>query len=276
MASVTYDGAKICNAQLPEQVGEGNRWPHKRLSWQVVADLPGITRDSLRAAVTRSCGHWADVCGLTFYEGASSDANLIITTQREGPGGVLADCQLPYPGIGERSTRLLRIDEADAWAIADNPPSNRVGLVQVLTHELGHGIGLGHGPQGALMQPTYSARLGKPQAWDIVEARLRYGQRSTVPADPPGGDQPANQPGGRRRFDGRVLRGLLGQFPALGGFLGAAGVDPSRIPDIVELPDGLGGLFGNEGLELASIRLTPAGLKVSVLGKPIDVARGSQ
>lgn len=272
---ISYDGLSVCRVSGLENLGEANRWPRShaaptRLSWQVVSDLPGIARDAFRTAVAEACLRWSGVCGLEFFEGSGSDANLLVTTQREGPGGVLADCELPYPGIDSRASLKLRVDEADAWAIADNPPPNRVGLVHVLTHEIGHGVGLGHGPQGCLMAPTYSPRVNRPQSWDVVEARARYGDRAVVSVAPPQGPPIGVPPegAGRRRFDGRVLRGLVAQFPALGGLLGAAGIDPTRIPDLVDLPDGLGDMLGAGGLELLSVRLSlGGGLDVRVLGK---------
>lgn len=267
----TYEGLAVCKTTGLENLGESNKWPHKRLSWQVVSDLPGIARDSFRGAVAEACDRWSAVCGLSFYEGSGSDANLLVTTQREGPGGVLADCQLPYPGIDSRASLKLRVDEADAWALADNPPANRVGLVHVLTHELGHGIGIGHGPQGCLMQPTYSARMSRPQSWDIVESRLRYGQ---LAAQPSGDTPPTPATGGRRRFDGRVLRGLLDQFPGLIGVLGAGGIDPTKIPDLLDVPSGLDGLFGADGLEVASLRIGVKGISLRIMGREIPVGPG--
>lgn len=259
MATMTYDGVPVCATTVPEQIGESNKWSETRLSWQVVSDLPNIHRDAFRGAVSEALDRWSAVCGLTFYEGSGTDANLLVMTQRERQGGVLADCELPYPGIGRNDSLKCRVDEADAWAIADNPPSNRVGLVHVLTHEFGHGIGLGHGPQGCLMQPTYSPRMMRPQDWDIVQARLRYDRpRTTQPA------QPADPPtlGGRRRFDGRLLRDIAKQFPGLIGIIG----DPSKIPDVLDLPDGLG-----DGIELASVRLTARGLSVRVMGREVQM-----
>lgn len=267
----SYEGLQVCRVLGLGNLGEANRWPMKRLSWQVVSDLPSIPRDSFRGAVAEACDRWAAVCGLTFYEGTGSDANLLVTTQREGPGGVLADCQLPYPGIDPRASLKMRVDEADAWALADNPPANRVGLVHVLTHEAGHWLGLGHGPSGCIMQPTYSSRLLRPQSWDIVEARARYGDRATQPS---GDAQPTPAAGGRRRFDGRVLRGLLDQFPGLIGVLGAGGIDPAKIPDLLDVPNGLDGLFGADGLEVASLRIGVKGVSLRIMGREIPVGPG--
>lgn len=259
---MTYEGAALCGHKT-EAVGEANRWPHKRITWLVDADLPGIARDSFRDAVRTAFARWAGVCGITPVESTGSAANIVVRTQQQGPGGVLADCQLPFPGITESGTLLMRVDVADAWAIADNPPPQRVGLVHVLAHELGHGLGLSHGPAGCLMAPVYSAAIGAPQDWDIVQARLRYERPSagTIPAP--------SDSASVGRFDGRLLRALAKALPAIGTALSGAGIDLSHLPSIPA------GGVGGDGLELLKVSLTLHGLSLSVLGRaiPIGVAK---
>lgn len=260
---MVYEGAALCGHKT-ESVGEANRWPHKRITWLVDADLPGIARDSFRGAVRTAFERWAGVCGIDPAESTGSTANIVVRTQQQGLGGVLADCQLPFPGITERDTLLMRVDVADAWAIADNPPPQRVGLVHVLTHELGHGLGLSHGPTGCLMAPVYSAAIGSPQDWDVVQARLRY-DRPIANLPPVALPDPASV----GRFDGRLLRALAKALPAIGTALSGAGIDLSNLPTIPA-----GGVSG-DGLELLKVSLTLHGLSLSVLGRaiPIGVAK---
>lgn len=257
-----YEGATLCGHET-QAVGEANRWPHRRITWVVDADLPGIARDSFRGAVRTAFDRWAKVCGITPVEATGSNANIIVRTQQQGPGGVLADCQLPFPGITERDSLLMRVDIADAWAIADNPPPQKIGLVHVLTHELGHGLGLSHGPTGCLMAPVYSAAVGSPQDWDIVQARLRY--------DHPAAGSPATPSGPESlgRFDGGLLRALAKALPAIGTALSGAGIDLSNLPN---LPTG--GAVSGDGLELLRVSLTLQGLTVAVLGRAIPLGVG--
>ena len=115
-------------------------------------------------------------------------ANLAFYVVSQTPGGMLAQCYLPYPGITPQNSLRCEVDKAEgtAWTIADNPPSNRIDLVRVLTHEIGHGLGVSHlGEQsGALMAPFYSSKIGWPQAGDIAEVVARYGQPVEQPKQP--------------------------------------------------------------------------------------------
>lgn len=266
MSTARYDGLTVCATTIPEQIGEGNRWPHRRITWQADLDLPDIERDTMRGVIQEAGERWQRVCGIEWVEGSGSRANILIRPMRDGVGGVLADCQIPHAGITERDTLLMRIDVVDSWTTATNPARGRVGLLHVVGHEIGHGLGIGHGPVGAWMQPTYLPTLLSPQDWDVVQARLRYDRPRTTQPEP---TQPADPPasGGRRRFDGRVLRGIIEKFPGLVGIIG----DPSKIPDFLDLPDGPEGIIGGDGIELASVRLTAQGVTVRIMGREVPI-----
>lgn len=198
MPAIDYDGAVFCHRDTPESVGANYRWPHRDISWAVVADLPSLPRDSFRRAVEEAFRRWAVVCGVRPFELTSGgNPNVLIGIQQEQPGNVLADCELPI-GKSAGGTVRMRVDTQEVWCVSDNPPRDRIDLVRVLCHELGHGLGLSHGPAGCLMAPTYSLRVREPQSWDVVEMRARYGE--PLPAPLPGPippDEPVtpDQPG---------------------------------------------------------------------------------
>jgi hypothetical protein len=187
MSGINYDGAVLCGHHA-QALGANYRWPHRRITWGVRADLPALPRDSFRRVVATAFSRIANVCGLTFAESDEQRPNLVIVTQTEAPGGVLADCELPFPGIQPTQSLRCRVDTADAWTISDNPPNDRVDLTRVLCHEFCHGVGVSHGPAGALMAPTYSVRVREPQGWDIAELTGRYGPRVSDPPPPPADD----------------------------------------------------------------------------------------
>jgi hypothetical protein len=121
---------------------------------------------------------WESECGLWFDE-VDSKENFVVTSMSQQPGGVLADCTLPY-----QFPVRMRIDASEPWSIASNPPPNRVDLLVVLAHEIGHGIGLDHGGD-SLMKPVYDPCMTIGD-WERQIVRQAYGPpRPRQPQVPP-------------------------------------------------------------------------------------------
>ena len=188
-----YDGIKLCGVEDTLGVGEMCRWPSPDISWGIKADLPGFARDAFQEAIKTALDWWAAVCGVRPRFASSGFANIQVGIQTIGPGGVLADSGLPC-GMSMSGSVAQRYDTAEAWVVAENPPGNRIDLVRVACHELGHAIGIPHIGNGNLMAPVYSVSIRRPQSGDIAEAVARYGlPRPSEPTPAPVPPTPASE-----------------------------------------------------------------------------------
>lgn len=177
----------ICGYQ-PAAIGANpSRWPRDATIRYRLAlpGLPGVSRDALRTVFRAACDWWEAECGLWFDE-VDSRENFVVTAMHQQPGGVLADCTLPY-----QFPVRMRLDASEPWAIGSPVPYNRVWLLAVLAHEIGHGLGLDHGGD-SLMRPVYDPRM-RIGTWERQLVREAYGPprpRST-PTNPGSPSNPA-------------------------------------------------------------------------------------
>jgi hypothetical protein len=149
----------------------------KRPRFWIANQLPGI---DLARAIQTAGDRWSAVCDIEFAPAASAnDCDLLVTVANlGGRGGVLADCELPNPGY---RPQRMRIDASEIWACFDSPRGpngNETDLLRVLTHELGHFLGLEHfdpSPPPELMEPTYSATVIVPQLAEAKFVRNWFG-----------------------------------------------------------------------------------------------------
>lgn len=162
-------------------------WNKKELTVSVAGTLPTLSREEFAGAVRQALDSWSAVCPLKFTL-SSDNPDIIITTGTiDGPSKVLAWSELP-----DGSDRMLRqrYDTSERFVIAKNPAMNTIDIVAVLTHELGHALGLDHAPQGSpdLMAPIYQPGRREPQDGDIKRIQKFYGKpipdSPTNPNDP--------------------------------------------------------------------------------------------
>lgn len=171
-----------CTQAMMENIAA---WNKKELSVSVAGDLPTLSRAEFTGAVKQALDSWANVCPLKFFI-SSDNPDIIITTGKiDGPSKVLAWSELP-----DGSDRMLRqrYDTSERFVIAVNPAMNTIDIVAVLTHELGHALGLDHAPQGSpdLMAPIYQPGRREPQDGDIARIQKLYGKPQ--PNNPPTGN----------------------------------------------------------------------------------------
>lgn len=177
------DGTKICGLDTTLNLDSRvDRWPMLDVTWTITGRLPTLTVEAFRSAADEAWASWMEVCGVKLhYVDNPNQANILMGIQTIGPGGVLADSQLPGPGTTPQTQLLQRYDTADDFVKSANPPANKIDIGRVIKHEGGHALGLGHLPPGNLLAAMYSTRIDRPQAGDIAEMVARYGMPSAAP-----------------------------------------------------------------------------------------------
>jgi len=157
----------------------------------VTAGLTGVSYAQIRAATQEALAEWAQYAPLRFVEVADSGPSFLTGTNytsgsgptirigaraQDGAYGTLAYAYYPSTsGLGGD----VVLDSGETWGTG--PGGGRIDLTEILTHELGHAIGLGHEPTAtAIMNPTYGSRFAGPgtaflYADDITGIQALYG-----------------------------------------------------------------------------------------------------
>lgn len=142
-----------------------------------------------QTAVTTAFSMWSSVADLTFvqvpddgnpFNAPTSSGDIRIGLEVfDGPGGVLAHGFYP-PNNGATAAGDIHFDIAELWKIGFGGAG--FDIIQVLAHELGHALGLGHSNvANSLMNPFYSEAFLGPQADDIAGMQFIYGNAQPVP-----------------------------------------------------------------------------------------------
>lgn len=184
------DGLLFCGV-TEKASGNVCKWPTPDITYSITGFVPNMTQAEYLDAVRRAFDSWEAVCGLRADEVPGTAGNLILQVGRgrrnnfDGPSGVLAWCEIPCGNVRQCQ---LRMDLDENWTDKVNSPG--IFVDAVLSHEIGHGIGIYHieGPQ-ALMNPTYSRGVSRPMPADISQGQSRYGvirpRTPTPPVTPP-------------------------------------------------------------------------------------------
>lgn len=187
------DNASATRARWDHTLWDGRAWKgtpaNMLLKYHVADTIPGWSMQQTWDAFATALASLSAVCAVEFVRiDTPSGANLLYKVGIiDHPSATLAWCELPY-GKDTPATQLNSlIDSEEPWANSADPPNGRLDIVRVLAHETGHGVGLEHGPEGALLAPYYDAKIRTPQAWDIQELQIRYGPHvvTTTPPVPP-------------------------------------------------------------------------------------------
>ncbi|XP_070171061.1 matrilysin-like [Polyergus mexicanus] len=144
-------------ADIPDRVYRpiARKWPKTRLTWNFQVASKEISR-----MVEAAFALWAANSSLNFAHdplrpdilisyrtGAHTYANRrnvgICPATFDGPGGALAHAF--FPSGATDFTSEIHIDNSEPWHVYLNKnPSNTHHLLQTLTHEIGHALGLQH------------------------------------------------------------------------------------------------------------------------------------
>jgi hypothetical protein len=223
---LAYAEAAVC--QWPRGAGGTTQ-----ITWSIADPIPGMTFEAQKAAASVAFSALAEVCGIRHeYTDNARTAMIVMTAGRiDGPSGTLAWSELP---CGSPKQLGQKYDTSEQWVIAfDQVPQRGIDITRVFAHELGHALGLSHGPSGNLLAPAYSPRVSRPQAWDIEQLQARYGPPvrpvPPPPPDPTPNPNPSPDPNG-----GSLLKNVLDILESLMPMLRLiAGQTKTRVDDLV-------------------------------------------
>ena len=171
---------------------QGSKWRKQRLSYQVMRypSSSSLTKRDVDRTVEKAFDMWETASGLEFVNAGenSIDADIEISFASyehgdgdpfDGPGGTLAHAYFPEFG-GD-----VHMDDTEQWTLESERGTN---LLQTLTHEIGHSLGLSHSDiRDSVMAPFYQgydANLQlKPD--DVKAIQALYGPDVSKPTPGP-------------------------------------------------------------------------------------------
>jgi predicted Zn-dependent protease len=149
--------------------GEQCAWKKRRVAFCL--DWKGQGLGTLKPSTClrvykRAVRIWASASGLDLVVVEKTvNADVVSRLGKiDGPGYVVAWSEVPCGGDRKLKQRY-----------GSSEPTRRMNeLLNRFLHEHGHALGLGHGPDGTVMQPYADQRLTVLTAWELLELEARY------------------------------------------------------------------------------------------------------
>ena len=131
---------------------------------------------------------WSSIADITFVNVTSGGDIQLKTSPIDNQFDILAQALVFFtptsnPSVWSIVSSEITFDSLDFWKTDFGEPSDSFDLFQVLSHEIGHAIGIDHVSSdtiSALMNPFYTEGFRGLQADDIAAAQALYGL-SAVP-----------------------------------------------------------------------------------------------
>ena len=172
------------------------KWPFNELIVSINNNIAPFDQSQTNDILIQALQAWADVANLDFtLEITPHRRHITVTNGRiDGPSGTLAWSELPNAS----NHVLQKYDSNEQWVLSSNPPSNKIDLLAVMVHELGHALGLSHAPatQAAtnIMAPFYNPSIREPLSGDIDRIQNLYGKPTIEPNPPQPPEPEPNEP----------------------------------------------------------------------------------
>jgi len=169
-----------------------NRWAKTNITWYLSYRNPP---PRLKNVIIKAFESWQNVTNLNIQYGIFNPDIVISFARLQHMNNyrcLTGKCQYDFDGMGStlghaylpsvNNTKCLEIhldaDEKWYYELDYNVPNGYISLLNVLTHEIGHILGLRHSAvQDAIMYPYYS-NITKLSSDDIIAIQYLYGNKN--------------------------------------------------------------------------------------------------
>jgi matrix metalloproteinase-14 (membrane-inserted) len=172
--------------QVEAVAGNVAKWGIPDITYYIRSRDSDLAPQIWDSCIQKGLNNWSAVTPLRFHKvDKENQANILFDTGSgrqddfDGPSGTLAWFQL-VPSPNFKGQIIGKFDLSETWIV---DAGRGIKLINVATHEIGHGLGLVHSNvSSALMAPFYSPNIEKPQQNDdIPRIQALYGKPTSVP-----------------------------------------------------------------------------------------------